>query len=54
MILPSITQESLAQVVGTTRSRVSGLMSRFKKLGLVAYDAGGLTVHSGLTVLLHD
>jgi len=54
-ILPSITQESLAQMVGTTRSRVSHFMNNFKKLGFVDYDGGALTVNSGLlSVLLHD
>lgn len=55
-ILPSITQESLAQMVGTTRSRVSHFMNNFKKLGFVDYDGGGaLTVNSSLLgVLLHD
>ena len=55
-ILPSITQESLAQMVGTTRSRVSHFMNKFKKLGFVDYDGGGaLTVNSSLLgVLLRD
>ena len=56
-VLPRVNQEHLAQMVGTTRSRVSHFMNRFKKLGFVEYDAanGGLKVHSGLlTVVLHD
>jgi CRP/FNR family transcriptional regulator, cyclic AMP receptor protein len=54
-VLPRINQESLAQMVGTTRSRVSHFMNKFRKLGFVDYDGGGLTVHSGLlTVVLHD
>ena len=56
-VLPRINQENLAQMVGTTRSRVSHFMSKFKKLGFVDYDgiSGGLTVHSGLlSVILHD
>jgi CRP/FNR family transcriptional regulator, cyclic AMP receptor protein len=56
-VLPRINQENLAQMVGTTRSRVSHFMNKFKKLGFVGYDGsnGGLTVHSGLlSVLLHD
>ena len=54
-ILPSITQESLAQMVGTTRSRVSHFMNKFKELGFVDYDGGALTINSGLLgVLLHD
>jgi len=54
-VLPRINQESLAQMVGTTRSRVSHFMNKFRKLGFVEYNGGGLTVHSGLlTVVLHD
>ena len=54
-VLPRINQENLAQMVGTTRSRVSHFMNKFRKLGFVDYDGGGLTVHSGLlTVVLHD
>ena len=54
-ILPSINQENLAQMVGTTRSRVSHFMNKFKKLGFVDYDGGALTVNSSLfSVLLHD
>jgi CRP/FNR family cyclic AMP-dependent transcriptional regulator len=56
-VLPRINQENLAQMVGTTRSRVSHFMNKFKKLGFVDYDGptGGLTVHSGLlSVLLND
>jgi CRP/FNR family cyclic AMP-dependent transcriptional regulator len=54
-ILPSITQESLAQMVGTTRSRVSHFMNKFKGLGFVGYAGSALTVNSGLlSVLLHD
>ena len=54
-VIPKINQESLAQMVGTTRSRVSHFMNKFRKLGFVDYNGGGLTVHSGLlTVILHD
>ena len=56
-VLPRINQENLAQMVGTTRSRVSHFMNKFKKMGFVDYDSasGGLTVHSGLlSVVLHD
>jgi CRP/FNR family transcriptional regulator, cyclic AMP receptor protein len=53
-VLPRINQEHLAQMVGTTRSRVSYFMMKFKKLGFIDY-AHGLTVHSGLlSVILHD
>jgi hypothetical protein len=57
IVLPRINQENLAQRVGTTRSRVSHFMNKFKKLGFVDYDgsSGGLLVHSGLlSVVLHD
>ena len=57
-VLPRVNQEHLAQMVGTTRSRVSHFMNKFKKLGFVDYDGptgGGLTVHSGLlSVVLHE
>jgi len=54
-ILPSVNQESLAQMVGTTRSRVSHFMNKFRKLGFVNYAGGGVTVNSGLlTVILQD
>ena len=54
-ILPGINQEHLAQMVGTTRSRVSHFMNKFRKLGFINYTSGALTVHSGLLgVVLHD
>jgi CRP/FNR family transcriptional regulator, cyclic AMP receptor protein len=54
-ILPSVNQESLAQMVGTTRSRVSHFMNKFRKLGFVDYNGGGVTVNNGLlTVILQD
>jgi CRP/FNR family transcriptional regulator, cyclic AMP receptor protein len=56
-VLPRVNQENLAQMVGTTRSRVSHFMNKFKKMGFVDYDgaSGGLAVHSGLlSVILHD
>jgi CRP-like cAMP-binding protein len=52
--IPSITQETLAAMVGTTRSRVSFFMNRFRKLGLVEYN-GRIRVHKSLiNVILHD
>ena len=53
---PKINQEQLAQMVGTTRSRVSHFMNKFRKLGLVDYNGNGaLTVHSGLrSVVLQE
>jgi CRP/FNR family cyclic AMP-dependent transcriptional regulator len=53
-IVPRISQETLAEMVGTTRSRVSFFMNKFRKLGFVAYN-GGLRVHSSLLgIVLHD
>ena len=53
-VIPKISQETLAEMIGTTRSRVSFFMNRFKKMGLIHYD-GGLHVHSSLlTIVLHD
>jgi CRP/FNR family transcriptional regulator, cyclic AMP receptor protein len=54
-VIAKISQESLAEMVGTTRSRVSFFMNKFRKAGFIAYDNGGLSVrHSLLNVLLHD
>jgi CRP/FNR family cyclic AMP-dependent transcriptional regulator len=54
-VIAKISQESLAEMIGTTRSRVSFFMNKFRKLGFVAYDRGALSVHrSLLNVLLHD
>jgi len=53
--IPKISQETLAEMVGTTRSRVSFFMNRFRESGLVAYDGNGIQVHSSLlNVILHD
>ena len=54
--IPKITQETLAEMVGTTRSRVSFFMNRFRKLGFIDYQAGDeLKVHSSLlNIVLHD
>ena len=53
-IIPKISQETLAEIVGTTRSRVSFFMNRFRKLGFIEYN-GGLHVKSSLlNVVLHD
>ena len=53
-VVPRISQETLAEMVGTTRSRVSFFMNKFRKLGLIDYN-GGLHVHSSLlTIVLHD
>jgi CRP/FNR family transcriptional regulator, cyclic AMP receptor protein len=55
-VIPGITQENLAEMVGTTRSRVSHFMNKFRSLGFIDYgEQGGLTVNSGLlSVVLHD
>ena len=53
-VIPKISQEMLAEMIGTTRSRVSFFMNRFRKLGFIHYN-GGLQVHSSLLhVVLHD
>jgi CRP/FNR family transcriptional regulator, cyclic AMP receptor protein len=57
-VVPKISQETLAEMVGTTRPRVSFFMNRFRKLGFIHYAGGvegGLQVHSSLlNVVLHD
>ena len=53
-VIPKISQETLAGIIGTTRSRVSFFMNKFRKLGLIDYG-DGLEVHSSLlNVVLHD
>jgi len=53
-IVPKISQEVLASRVGTTRSRVSGFMNKFRKLGLIEYN-GSIKVHTALlNVIVHD
>ena len=53
-VIPKISQETLAEMIGTTRSRVSYFMNRFRKLGFIHYN-GGLEVHSSLlNLVLHD
>jgi predicted XRE-type DNA-binding protein len=56
MTVPRLSQETLAEMVGTTRSRVSFFMNRFRKLGFINYDAGdNLRVHSSLlNIVLND
>ena len=55
VVVPRISQETLAEMVGTTRSRVSHFMNKFRKLGFIDYDGEGLTVHSSLlSVIVHD
>jgi CRP-like cAMP-binding protein len=58
IVVPRMSQETLAAMVGTTRSRVSYFMNRFRKMGFIQYHGGqegGLQVHSGLlSVVLRD
>jgi CRP/FNR family transcriptional regulator, cyclic AMP receptor protein len=54
-VIAKISQETLAEMIGTTRSRVSFFMNKFRKLGFIDYNHGGLHVHSSLlTIVLHD
>jgi CRP/FNR family cyclic AMP-dependent transcriptional regulator len=54
-IIAKISQQTLAEIVGTTRSRVSFFMNKFRKLGFVSYNGHHLEVHSSLlNVVLHD
>jgi len=61
-VIPKLSQETLAEIVGTTRSRVSHFMNRFRKMGFVKYDGkfndginDGMQIHSSLlNVILHD
>jgi CRP-like cAMP-binding protein len=59
-VIAKISQETLAEMIGTTRSRVSFFMNKFRKLGFIDYKGGasrnsGLQVHSSLlNVVLHD
>ncbi len=54
--LPRLSQETLAEMVGTTRSRVNFFMNKFRKLGFIEYNGGrGLTINSSLlSIVLHD
>ena len=54
-VIPKISQETLADMIGTTRSRVSFFMNRFRTMGFLKYNAGAMQVHSSLlNVVLHD
>ena len=57
-IIAKISQETLAEMIGTTRSRVSFFMNKFRELGFIAYNGGiegGIEIHSSLlNVVLHD
>jgi CRP/FNR family cyclic AMP-dependent transcriptional regulator len=54
-VLPAMSQEALAEMVGTTRSRVNFFLNKFRKLGFIEYDADGLTINpSLLAIVMHD
>ena len=54
-VIPKISQDTLAEMIGTTRSRVSVFLNRFRKMGFLRYNYGGLHVHSSLrTIVLDD
>lgn len=54
LVVPKVSQELLADMIGTTRARVSFFMNKFRKLGLIEYN-GGLRVHSSLlNIVVHD
>jgi CRP/FNR family cyclic AMP-dependent transcriptional regulator len=54
-VLPAVSQETLADMIGTTRSRVNFFLNKFRKLGFIGYDAGGLTINPSLiSVVVHD
>jgi CRP-like cAMP-binding protein len=55
ILIPKLSQETLAEMVGTTRSRVSFFMNRFRKMGFIDYSSGDMKIHSSLlNVVLHD
>jgi hypothetical protein len=54
-VIPKMSQETLAEMVGTTRLRVNFFMNRFREMGFVDYSSAGLEVHSSLlNIVLHD
>jgi len=54
-VIPTMRQETFAEMIGTTRSRVSFFMNRFRKLGFIDYHAGDASqVHRLLNIVLHD
>ena len=52
--LPKLSQEILAEMIGTTRSRVNFFMNKFRKLGFIEYNGGLRVNNSLLSVVLHD
>ena len=54
-VIPKVSQDTLAKMIGTTRSRISFFMNRFRKLGAINYNNGHFQVHSSLlNIVLHD
>jgi CRP-like cAMP-binding protein len=54
-VIAKVSQETLAEMIGTTRSRVSFFMNRFRELGFIEYNGNDMRVHSSLvSVVLHD
>jgi hypothetical protein len=54
-LIARVSQETLAEMIGTTRSRVSFFMNRFREMGFIEYNGGGVNVHSSLvSVVLHE
>jgi len=53
-VLPKVSQETLAEMIGTTRSRVNFFMNKFRKLGFIRYNGGIHVNNSLLSVVLHD
>jgi len=53
-VIPKISQETLAEIVGTTRSRVNTFMNKFRQLGFINYNGDLEVHHSLLNVILHD
>ena len=54
-MIPNVSQETLAEMIGTTRSRASFFLNRFRQRGFIDYNAAGMRVHASLlNVILHD
>jgi CRP/FNR family cyclic AMP-dependent transcriptional regulator len=54
-VLPTLSQETLAEMIGTTRSRVNFFLNKFRKLGFIRYDAAGIAIKPALlSIIVHD
>jgi CRP-like cAMP-binding protein len=53
IVVPGITHEHLAEMVGTTRSRINFFMNKFRTLGFIDYNSREMTVHSGLLSVIN-